>query len=122
MGLVEKNYRQTLESIVSKAQGRYLSPKTSKIALCSRLACSGLEGLKIVAHGTPYVYFEMRPLTKRSMWNETAPTATALSLRGNDQTKFQQGGQALSRICVWLEKLQPKTGKPLVELTRQPWA
>ena len=76
----------------------------------------------MVAHGTPYVYFEMRPLTKRSMWNETAPTATALSLRGNDQKKFQQGGQALSRICVWFEKLQPKTGKPLVELTRQPWA
>ena len=38
-----------------------------------------------MAYEVPYVNFEMRPLTNRSMWNETAPIATALPLRGNHQ-------------------------------------
>ena len=32
------------------------------------------------------------------------------------------GGRSLSRIRVWLEKLQPEIGKLPVELSRQPWA
>ena len=27
----------------------------------------------------------------------------------------------VSRVCIWLEELQPKIRKPPVELSRQPW-
>lgn len=54
------------------------------------------------------------------MWNEIAPTETALLLRGNHQPKVQKRGEPLSRVGVRLEKLQSKVGKPFVELVSQP--
>jgi hypothetical protein len=41
-----------------------LSPMPSVYVLCARLACSGLEDLYGRLHGTPYVNFEILPVTK----------------------------------------------------------
>jgi hypothetical protein len=41
---------------------------------------------------------------------------------GNYQVKLRRVEQPLLRVRLWLEKLQPKIGKPLIKLTRQPRA
>jgi hypothetical protein len=43
-----------------------LSPMPSVYVLCARLTCSGLVALYRTLQGTPYVNFEILPVTKWS--------------------------------------------------------
>lgn len=115
---MEDGLCQTLGSIASKASGTNLYPRSFMYVFSLRLTCSLLDRLYRTEYEMPYVNFEILPLTMWSMWYETAPIATALLLAWKFQMKAQLEEWPLSRIRVWLEKLQPQIGKSSVELAR----
>jgi len=72
-------------------------------------------------HRVPYANFDIRPVTKRSTKNETAPTATALLLGANRYARLQREDKPLSRVLVWFEELQAEIRESFAELPGQPW-
>jgi len=111
---------QTRDSIVSKWPGTHLSPTASMNVLCARWACSGSEGLYRVLQGTPYVNFEILPVTKRSTKYETAPMATALFLCSKALLYLNlTTGRDHSRMHIRRSaKLKAEAREPLLELFR----